>query len=285
MQSLPSISTFATVALNTVKAPVFGTVAGAAGVLTVAAAALYFSREKFASPLTPSQVQANQAFDRVRANVVKTYGYVFGSFSITAATAVLSHTSGLSLRIATLNPWIYAGAFAISLFATTYLTLTTPHQEVAKKHFCWTALNSVMGIALSPLCYIDAALLAKAGGLTIGTSAVFTLMGMLAPDESFLKVKGPLLAALTALSAAAFVTSFFPATAVAVLAENAYLIGGLIIFCAVLAGDTQGLMKRAKDTSFDAINQSIIIYNNMLNIFMKILILMLKHQQNKTQKA
>lgn len=229
-----------------------------------------------------SAIDQKETFNQVKDRVKRTYGYVFGGFVLTAAAAAAAHISGLSLRIL-ISP--YAG-IALCLTSCGALIAT---QLIDKKNskaqlMAWGIFNASMGMALSPLGYIDPRIVAQAAAVSLGLGGALTLTAFLAPDKSFLAWEGPLIAALTCISAASTVAIFFPASAFAYGVDRVSLYGGLIIFSALLMASTQGLMEKAEkqsDNEFDPLKSSINIYLDGMNIFLRVLRWMLENNEKQ----
>lgn len=94
--------------------------------------------------------------------------------------------------------------------------------------------------------------------------------------------------ALTTLSIASFVASFFRDTAFHYGVDRMSLYGGLVIFSIYLMVDTQRLMDEAEnqsDAQYDAINSSMSIYLDMVNIFIRVVRVLAENQKNDEKQA
>jgi growth hormone-inducible transmembrane protein len=221
----------------------------------------------------------------VQARVAKTYAYILGGLTITGVTAAAAHISGLSLRLLHASPLVTGGTFVLSL-GSLLATMLTPKESAVAKHLAWGTFAASLGLSIAPVALLGGALLGQAAIITFGACSVFTLAAFLAPSESFLKFETPLFAALTTITITSSIAAFFPATAFAVLASQASLYGGLVIFCGYMAVDTQRLLTEASDLnarrSFDPINASLNIYLNIMNIFIRVVaILANKESEDK----
>ncbi len=227
-------------------------------------------------------MQPDANFEQVKARVCRAYGYVFGGFALTAASAAVAHISGLSLKI--LQNRYLAIPLALGSCAALIATLTISKESDKAKNVAWFVFNATMGMMLSPLGFLDQRVVAQAAAISLGLGGALTLTAFLAPDRRFLAWEGPLMAALSSLSIASFIACFFPNTAFAYGVDRASLYGGLVVFSGLLMSSTQRLMEEAEkqsDAVFDAINSSLNIYLDGLNIFLRILRIMLENKKSE----
>ena len=221
-------------------------------------------------------------FDEVKQRVSRTYGYVFGGFALTALAAVTAHVSGFSQKI--LQNGLLAASISIGSCIALIATLLTDKENGKAKHVAWAIFNVTMGMMLSPIGYLNQKVVAQAAAISLGLGGAITLAAYLAPDRSFLAWQGPLMAALTSISIASCVALFFPGSAFAYGVDRASLYGGLAIFSMLLASSTQRLMEEAEtqyEEDFDPINSSMSIYLDGMNIFIRILRIMLENQKEE----
>jgi growth hormone-inducible transmembrane protein len=146
---------------------------------------------------------------------------------------------------------------------------------VAKYGF-WTAFNVSQAAILSPLLFLQPALLFRAGLYTVGMMGSIAFVGATAKQEKYLWIGGPLLAGVAIVALSGLAPLVIPATATRTLmwTENIWLYGGLAVFGGFTLYDTQkvlhharlaqrGLMKR------DPVNESISLELDFLNIFIR----------------
>lgn len=222
-------------------------------------------------------------FEQVKARMTRAYAYVFGGLAATAATAALAHATGLSRKILENSYFLIPATFVLSIGGLV-TTMLTDKENVKTKHIALAVFNIGMGLSLSPLCFLQKSVLAQAALITLGLGSVLTFTAYMAPDKSFLQWEGPLMTALTTLSIASFVALFFPRTAFAYGVDRASLYGGLLIFSGFLMVSTQRLMDEAEkqnDAQFDAINSSMNIYLDTLNIFIRIVRILAENKKDE----
>lgn len=221
-------------------------------------------------------------FDQVKERVSRAYAYVFGGFALTAAAAIVTHVSGLSRAIFQ-NSYAVAFLFSASC-ASLIATVFIDKENTKAKHIAWGIFNATMGMTLAPLGFLNQRIIAQAAAISLGLGGALTLTAFLAPDRRFLAWEGPLMAALTSISIASFVACFFPGSAFAYGIDRVSLYGGLLIFSGLFMSSTQRLMEKAEkqsDNEFDAINASLNIYLDGLNIFVRIVRILLENNKEE----
>jgi FtsH-binding integral membrane protein len=133
------------------------------------------------------------------------------------------------------------------------------------------------------------AIMARAGLYTIAMMGSISLVGATAKQDKYLYLGGPLLAGVALVAVSGLAPLVLPATATRALAftENIWLYGGLAVFGGFTLYDVQkvlyharmaerGLMRR------DAVNESISLELDFLNIFIRMVqILMLQQNRRK----
>lgn len=234
----------------------------------------------------PADSGSSRSFEQVQARVLKAYGYVFGGLTVTTATAAIAHISGLSLKI--LVHSYYSIPLMLLTIGSVVATTIISKEDSKAKHLALATFNISIGLTLSVLGFSEPAILAQAAVISLGLGALLTLTARLAPDRQFMKWEGPLVSALACISIASTVAIFFPFSAFAYAANQASLYGGLAISCLFLMSSTQRLIENAEkqtDQNFDAISDSLNIYLDGLNIFLKVFrILMENKMENKKDK-
>jgi FtsH-binding integral membrane protein len=229
------------------------------------------------------QVIKDRSFERIKEKIQRTYAYVFGGFALTAAAATASHVSGLSLKILTNTGYLLPIGLTVTSIGSLIATLATNKDDVKTKHVAWAIFNGTMGVMLSPLGFLNPVIIAQAAAISLGVGGLLTFTAFMAPDRQFLKWEGPLMTALTTLCVASTVAYFFPSTAFAYGVDRASLYGGLAIFSGLLMCSTHRLIDEAerKQYTFDPINSSLSIYLDTMNLFIRILRILVENRKDK----
>lgn len=131
------------------------------------------------------------------------------------------------------------------------------------------------------------ALIARAGLYTVAMMGSISFVGATAKQEKYLYIGGPLLAGAAIVLASGFAPMILPATAVRTLAvtENLWLWGGLAVFGGFTLYDVQKILHHARLAERgiikkDPVNESIALELDFLNIFVR-MVQILMMQQNR----
>lgn len=87
---------------------------------------------------------------------------------IIAIAARQLHASGWSYRLMAMNPWLVFGVGLVGSIGTMYGTMATSPDNYVQKYALWGAFNVTQAMLLSPLLFMQPALLARAGLYTVG---------------------------------------------------------------------------------------------------------------------
>uniref|UniRef100_A0A1I7UFL2 Growth hormone-inducible transmembrane protein n=1 Tax=Caenorhabditis tropicalis TaxID=1561998 RepID=A0A1I7UFL2_9PELO len=227
----------------------------------------------------------------VRERISSTYTYLAASIGLTAVSGVAASRSPALMRLT-------AGGGMLSLFgtmavmiATGMLARTIDYDNTLVKHLAWALHCGVMGAVLAPLCFMGGPVLTRAAWYTAGIVGGLSATAITAPSEKFLMMSGPLAMGLGVVFMANIGTFFLPpGSALGASLASVVIYGGLILFSAFLLYDTQRLVKVAEmhphksmyggagDSlhirSFDPINAQMSIYMDVLNIFIRLVMIM-----------
>lgn len=102
--------------------------------------------------------------------------------------------------------------------------------------------------------------------LTAAVFGGFSAAAYLSPRASLVAWQGPLFGALIGLVAISLLNIFFPST----IAHSLILYGGLALFSAMVAVDTQAMIERARCGAGDYVQDAMQMFLNVINIFVRI---------------
>ena len=243
-----------------------------------------------------------------RSYLNETFMHTGLGIGIIAVAARSLHMSGWSYRLMAANPWLVLGvglagsigsmygcfATAPEKYVPSPFTLhsnkPTDHSTLSyiQKYALWTAFSLTQAALLSPLMFLQPALLARAGLYTLGMMGSIAFVGATAKQEKYLYLGGPLLAGVAIVALSGLAPLVVPATAARTLmwSENIWLYGGLAVFGGFTLYDVQkvlgharlaerGLMKR------DAVNESISLELDFINIFIRMVRILGMSQRRK----
>ncbi|KAL9609086.1 MAG: hypothetical protein Q9167_006118 [Letrouitia subvulpina] len=203
-----------------------------------------------------------------------------------AATAL--HRSGWSYRLMATNPWLVVGVGLAMSIGTMYGTFNTHPNNYLQKYALWTGFNVTQAAVLSPLLFLQPALLARAGLYTCAMMGSIAFVGATAKQEKYLYLGGPLLAGVALVAVSGFAPLILPATAARTLmwSERIWLYGGLAVFGGFTLYDVQKILMHARASERglvrkDVVNESISLELDFLNIFIRMVQILGMQQRRK----
>lgn len=225
-----------------------------------------------------------------RAYLNDTFMHTGLGIGIIGLSARTMFQSGFMYRMMATNPWIVMiGGLGLSIGTMMATRATSPDNYVQKYAF-WGAFNATQGALLAPLLFMaPPALIARAGLYTLAMMGSISFVGATAKQEKYLYLGGPLLAGVALVAVSGFAPLVLPATAVRTLAvsENIWLWGGLAVFGGFTLYDVQKVLMHARLAERgiiqkDAVNESISLELDFLNIFIRMVqILMMQQGRRK----
>jgi len=211
-------------------------------------------------------------------------GLGLGTIAV-AATAL--HRSGWSVRLMSANPWVVFGVGLAASIGSMIVARSTPPENYLLKYGAWTAFNLSQAALLSPLLFMQPAILFRAGLYTVGMMGSIAFVGATAKQEKYLYLGAPLLAGVAVVAISGFAPLVLPATAVRTLmwTENIWLYGGLAVFGGFTLYDVQKILHHARLAERgvikkDPVNEAISLELDFINIFIR-LVQILGMNQNR----
>ena len=207
---------------------------------------------------------------------------------IIGITARALHTSGWSMRLMSASPWLVLGVGLVGSIGTMMGCYATPPENYMMKYGLWAAFNVTQAALLSPLMFFSPAILARAGLYTIGVMGSLSFVGATAKQEKYLYLGGPLLAGVAVVALSGLAPLVIPATAARTLmwTENIWLYGGLAVFAGFTLYDIQKILAHARMAERgmmkrDAVNESISLELDFINIFVRMVQILAMQQGRK----
>jgi growth hormone-inducible transmembrane protein len=214
----------------------------------------------------------------VKQRIQDTYLYFGASIGISAASAAAVFRSPTLLRLVSSNGWLsIIGTFAL-MIGSGMVARSIPYSPgFGSKQLAWITHSAILGMVLAPLCFVGGQIMVRACWYTAGIVGGLSTISICAPSEKFLNMGAPLAIGLGVVFASSIGSMFLsPATALGASLYSMSLYGGLLLFSGFLLYDTQKIIKRAENhppfgfAPYDPINNSISIYLDTLNIFIRI---------------
>ena len=202
--------------------------------------------------------------DIVNTRVRDTFVYFLGGLGLTAGlTTALARSRFV---IYSMNPLSLLLTLPVSMFCM-YKVTTTPASDALKPVY-FLGMNAAMAFNLCPLgAMMAASTLRDAGILTLGLCGGLGTIAATSRDDAFAGVSGYLGAGLGVIAALSIANIFLNSPVI----HNIWLYGGLALFSFVIMSDIKDVQIRAaKSAHYDAMAQSIHVYLDAINLFVRI---------------
>ncbi|KAH7406588.1 inhibitor of apoptosis-promoting Bax1-domain-containing protein [Phaeosphaeria sp. MPI-PUGE-AT-0046c] len=195
---------------------------------------------------------------------------------VIAIAARALHMNGWSFRLMSANPWLVLGVGLAGSIGTMFGTRATDPRNYVQKYALWSAFNVTQALLLSPLFFMNPAILARAGLYTAGLMGSLAFVGATAKTDKYLYLGGPLLAGVAIVALSGFAPLVLPVTATRTLmvTENLWLYGGLAVFGGFTLYDVQKVLHHARMAEQglipkDPVNEAISLELDFINIFVR----------------
>lgn len=246
------------------------------GAALVGAGALYY----YLSP--PKQAGGPVYYQVVRRRIQTAYSYALGGVTLTAISAAGFYKMGFPAILARTSPWAYLG---ISLATTLPLlmgTIAVPyHEEPLLKHMLWGGFIVTTAGTLCTLGVLGGPLLSQAALATGCMVGGLTLLASKTDPGRLDRFEGPLGVGLGVVVAAGLGNLFFPLP----MLHNVVLYGGLAVFGGLTLTDTKRMLWRAQTAPvYDPINESLGLYLNTMNIFVRMAEIMARLDASRNRR-
>lgn len=155
------------------------------------------------------------------------------------------------------------------------------------------AFGGAIGASLAPLISlavdVDPALVLSAAMVTVAIFGTFTFIAMLTSDRPMLYIGSMLMSALGWMFFAGMVNTLLGSNTLFMTVEVFF---GLFIFCGFVIFDTQILIARAEEklafggalNTDDAATAAVRLFLDAVNIFVRVLIILMRNSQKKERK-
>ncbi|EKM83978.1 hypothetical protein AGABI1DRAFT_31895 [Agaricus bisporus var. burnettii JB137-S8] len=214
--------------------------------------------------------------DTERAYLNESFKYTAAGLAFTALAARQMFKSGFAFRVMSSNPWMVLGFSLVGSIATMAGAMYTPPERPIQKHLLWLGFNACQAAVLSPLFFFSPAILSRAALYTVGVVGSISYIGATATNDKYLHLGGPLLAGVTVVALSSLAPMVLPMGIRGLaISESISLYGGLAVFGGFVLYDTQKILQHARMSEtglfkLDALNESIGLELDMLNIFIRL---------------
>lgn len=215
----------------------------------------------------------------VKDRIQSTYAHLGVGFGLSAAAAYATFKSPVALSFFSRGSILMAIGSMAALIGSSIVVQSIPYEPgFGLKQVAWMGHCSLLGMILAPLSMIGGPAILRAATYTAGIVGGLSAIAVCAPSERFLVSTAPLSIGLGAVIASSLGSMFLPPTSkIGLGLYGISLYGGLLVFSGLLLYDTQKTIKKAElhptysMTPYDPINNSLHIYMDILNIFIRML--------------
>ncbi|KAI5122353.1 hypothetical protein M0805_004111 [Coniferiporia weirii] len=206
----------------------------------------------------------------------ESFQYTGGGLAITALAARMMFKNGFAFRVMSANPWVVLGVSLVGSIGSMMGVYYTPPERSVQKHLFWLGFNACQAATLSPLFFLNPAILSRAALYTAGVLGSLSYVGATASNDKFLYMGGPLLAGVTVVALSSIAPLALPLGIRGLaIAESISLYGGLAVFGGFVLYDTQKILAHARMAEQgaiprDPIRESIALELDFINIFIRI---------------
>jgi len=195
---------------------------------------------------------------------------------VSAAAGAYTHLFTNLLRGGGLLYGLLGMGLALGLYATPDNGKNRPTRMALLLGFAFFS-----GLGTGPLLdmalRINPSLIPNAFLLSGAIFACFSGAALFAPDGQYLYLGGTLLSGLSTLFWLGFLNIFFQSQ----LIFQVYLWGGLLVFCGFIMWDTQMIIEKRRRGDRDFIAHSLDLFIDFMQIFRKIMILLMQKEQRE----
>ncbi|KAA1131271.1 hypothetical protein PGTUg99_028639 [Puccinia graminis f. sp. tritici] len=238
----------------------------------------FLNRDKRIEPLSAAQKDLlNSSFQHTGVGL-----------AITSVLARYMFKNGWTMRMMMVNPLVFVGVGFLGTMGSMLGTRYTSPDNTAQKYGFWLTFTACQAAALSPMYFYAPAILSRAALYTVGVIGSLSYVGATAKNDRFLYIGGPLLAGVSVVALSSLAPLVLPATAARTLmvTESISLYGGLAVFSGFVLYDTQkilnhGLLVEQGRMKPDPVNESVGLIMDSINIFVRIVQILLMQSNNR----
>ena len=178
---------------------------------------------------------------------------------------------------------LYALSIPLGLIQLGLIVYMLYSNKYNKKSYFYT-FSALEGLTLVPIVNlantIDNSIAVTALITTIIVFGSFTYLSFQTNKRSVLYLSGILSSCLISLTVISLINLFLHSEILFKI--DLYL--GLVIFCMYIIYDTQMIIKEADDGNYDVIFHAMTFYLDFINIFIRLLVILMRNSNNKKKK-
>ncbi len=209
---------------------------------------------------------------KFRTKITKIFVCTLMGFSITGATAAISHMVKFSAVVIRNS---YAVPSLVLLCATGASLMGKKREEwdtssdfKRNQAIVWLLSNIAMGILLSPVGFLGSTVVLQAAVISAGLGVILCAIPVFAPGKEYAFLNQQAKTILLTLFIASSVAYLFPGTAMAYGLDRASLYGSILISGLCIMQHTHEVIERVKrDTNLNPLQESLLFYQAGLSLF------------------
>jgi len=216
-----------------------------------------------ASSMAISKMPLEKPIQRIKS----AYAHVSLGLATTGLAATVMYQNGFTNLLIRATPGtFFVGSMLVMVPTLLGIMFTDYHQNPVQKYLLWHGFNIFMASSLSMVGFFGGPIIGQAALATAGIVGGLSLVAFKSESDTFETFEGPLGIGLGGIVACGVANLIWPMP----ILHNVLLYGGLIVFGGLTLTDTQKLRRQAESNAlFDPINESLGIYLNTLNIFIR----------------
>jgi len=208
-----------------------------------------------------------------------TFKYVLAGFGATALGGMAAVRSPAAMRLFGGNSFASFAACIALMMGSGYACQMVPFDgsPVGAKAALYYLHMGIVGGVIAPMCLMyGGAAGVRAAGATLAIMTGLAVTGMVAPNDAYISMYGPINAGCMLMLGACVAGMFAPPMGALNMGLSSFItFGGLALFSAKGFMDLQRCADRAQQPGqFDPINHSLHITMDAINIFIRLLMIM-----------
>lgn len=253
--------------------------AGMAGLGVFSVGGLAYSLKHALAPSESAMIHQAAVWPKyVRERLSGTFGYCLAGLGFTGVGAMAASRSATAMRLFGGNSMMSFFGCLVLMMGSGYACQMVPFNgsPLGLKAALYYGHMAIVGGVITPVLMMGGPVCIRAGAATLAIMAGLATTAMVAPNDAYIKMYGPINAGMF-LMLGACVASFVapPMGAFALGLESFIMLGGLALFTAKGFMDLQKAADKAQSPgAYDPVNHSLHITMDMVNIFIRLVMLM-----------
>lgn len=231
-----------------------------------------------------SMPQINNTSDQFLINIINAYKYVWGGIFITILSAFIMCSLEAHKFIFMMHPFIFVTIHVcVSLFCLISLLTLDYNKDSNLKHAIWIIFNIHTSSCMCICFLFDKDILLHSCAITFLIVSLMTYIGIKCDNQKVRSIEHLMSISLLSFTIISFVSLISPFS----FLHTVSLYGGIALFSMFTINDTNTLIEKSRKTpceKFDPITESLNVYLDILNIFIRVFEIVVSPKDNKNTK-